>query len=339
MRVLVTGGTGFVGSHTVAALVAAGHDVRVLARSAQRVTPALRMHELDVAAVEVAVGDMTDEAAVRDAVSGCDAVIHSAAVYSYDPRDAQTMLSTNEKGTRTVLEAGLAAGAQRLVHVSSIVALCDHRRGTRITADSPLGDATSPYARSKRASDEVALRLQRDGAPVARCMPAAVVGPRDPADGETNLSLRNILRGTPPLFGSEAFAYCDVRDCAAVLVALAEGRGDRPAWFPPMGHVNAVDVLREVTGRRLPVLRSPSKVAYVASAPAEWAVARLPRSVPALQRGGLELFAADNRYDDEARFAELGVTRTPIHDSFRDTVRWLAETGAVSAKQAGLAAR
>ena len=338
MRVLVTGGTGFVGSHTAAALLGRGHEVRLLARSRQRVAAALGMHGLDVSAVEVADGDMTDAGAVAEAVSECQAVVHVAAVYSYDPRDAATMLSTNERGTRVVLEAGASAGASRLVHVSSIVSLCIRRPGTRVTADAPPGDLTGAYARSKRASDEVAVRLQREGAPVVRMMPAAVIGPTDPADGETNLSIRNILRGTPPLFASDKAAYCDVRDCAAVLASLAEGLGDRPAWLPPLSDVNAVDVLREVTGRRLPVLRMPSRLVYTMSAPAEWAVKPLPRSVPALQRGGVELFAGDNRFDDEGRFAELGVSRTPAHDSFRDTVRWLAATGAISAKQAGTAA-
>jgi len=81
--VLVTGGTGYVGSHSIAALTAAGHRVRVLARSPDRVAPALE--PLGVDGVETALGDVTDPAAVERALQGCDAVLHAASVFSMVP--------------------------------------------------------------------------------------------------------------------------------------------------------------------------------------------------------------------------------------------------------------
>jgi hypothetical protein len=84
MFVLVTGGTGYVGSNTIAALVAAGHRVRVLARSEQRVAAALA--PLGVDGVESVIGDVTDPDAVERALEDCEAVIHAASVFSMDPR-------------------------------------------------------------------------------------------------------------------------------------------------------------------------------------------------------------------------------------------------------------
>jgi hypothetical protein len=134
------------------------------------------------------------------------------------------------------------------------------------------------------------------------------------------------------------FAYCDVRDCAALGVALLDGRGDDvEAWMPPMANVNAVDVLSRVTGRRLPLLRTSSRATYAAMRPIDALVARAPRSVPGLAIAGLESFACANVYDDEGAFAALGVTRTPIDETFRDTVRWLHVRGQITAKQAGAA--
>jgi nucleoside-diphosphate-sugar epimerase len=88
MRVLVTGGTGFVGSHTVAALVNGGHQVRLLVRDRQRVAPAVAPLGLQPAELDTSVGDVTDLAVVNQAVAGCEAVVHAGSVYSLDSRDA-----------------------------------------------------------------------------------------------------------------------------------------------------------------------------------------------------------------------------------------------------------
>ena len=86
MRVAVTGGTGFVGSHTVAALRATGHDVRMLVRSPQRVHDALAPLGIDPHSVEVVPADVTDRRAVQAGFDGVDALIHAASVYSFDVR-------------------------------------------------------------------------------------------------------------------------------------------------------------------------------------------------------------------------------------------------------------
>jgi dihydroflavonol-4-reductase len=88
MRVLITGGTGFVGSHTVAALVEAGHQVRLLVRAAHRVAPAVVPLGLQAGDLDTIVGDVTDPAVVDQVVAGCQAVVHAGSVYSLDSRDA-----------------------------------------------------------------------------------------------------------------------------------------------------------------------------------------------------------------------------------------------------------
>ena len=86
MPVLVTGGTGFVGSHTVAALVEGGHEVRLLVRAVTGSPPPLAPLGLEAGNLEAVVGDVTDAAAVEQAVRGCEAVVHAGAVYSFDSR-------------------------------------------------------------------------------------------------------------------------------------------------------------------------------------------------------------------------------------------------------------
>ena len=108
MKVLVTGGTGFVGSHSVAALVARGHQVRLLVRSPDQVARSLS--PLGVADVESVVGDVTAPQPVEEAMAGCDAVLHAAAVYSVDPRAATRIRETNVRATEIVLGAAVRMG-------------------------------------------------------------------------------------------------------------------------------------------------------------------------------------------------------------------------------------
>jgi nucleoside-diphosphate-sugar epimerase len=161
VRVLVTGGTGFVGSHTVAALAAHGHDIRLLVRSPDRIAPALQPLGLD-ASVDYVVGDVTDRDSVERALDNCDAVIHAAAVYALDSRAYAEITRTNLRATETVLDAAVRKGCDPIVHVSSFVALAQ-RRAT-VTADSPLSRAGGDYVQSKVASEAVARGLQDAGA-------------------------------------------------------------------------------------------------------------------------------------------------------------------------------
>jgi dihydroflavonol-4-reductase len=123
MRVLVTGGTGFVGSHTVAALVQGGHEVRLLVRAVHRVAPAVAPLGLQAADLDIAVGDVTDPEAVQRAVQGCQAVVYAGSVYSFDTRAARRIRQVNVRGTDLVLGVAHRAGLDPIVYVSSVAAL------------------------------------------------------------------------------------------------------------------------------------------------------------------------------------------------------------------------
>src|SRR5262249_35754736 len=121
LLVLVTGGTGYVGSHSIAALVGAGHRIRVLARSPEKIPAAL--NPLGVDGVETAIGDVTEPPAVERALEGGDAVRHAASRCSLHPRRGEEMNSVNVRGTDIVLGAAHRLGLDPIVHVSSEVAL------------------------------------------------------------------------------------------------------------------------------------------------------------------------------------------------------------------------
>ena len=332
-KVLVTGGTGFVGSHAVAALAGAGHHVRLLVRRPDQVELSLR--PLGVEVSDVVVGDVLDERVVAQAVEGCDALVHAAAVFSLDARRAEEMLRTNMHATQLVLGRAVERGVGVAVHVSSTVALTRYGGGG---PDLPLGDVTAPYTQSKIASEVVARQMQEAGAPVVTIYPGAVYGPHDPYRGEQGERLRWILRGRFPFWPREGQHVVDARDVAAVIAAVL-GRREQPGrYVVPGHHVGGYEMfatVAEVTGRRLPHLVLPA----AALSPTGLLIDAVHRLLPSrwrypADREGIELIRRDTRFDDSAARTELGVQPMSFRQSIADTVRWMVESGRVPARQA-----
>jgi len=333
--VLVTGGTGYVGSHSIAALTAAGHRVRVLARSPDRVAPALE--PLGVDGVETAVGDVTDPPAVERALEGCDAVLHAASVFSMDPRKADEMQAVNVRGTDTVLGTAHRLGLDPIVHVSSELSLLPPKDGEVLTAGSRVKVPKVPYCRSKAESELVARKYQQLGAPVVSVMPAAVWGPQDPHFGEGVTLARNVLKKRFPMVMPGGMHITDVRDVAKVHAAVMEpGRG--PRSYMVAGHYLSMgDIIRTVadlTGRRIRFVTAPGVVLSAWGRLADAIQHRVKTRLP-WDYEGIWVLNCAARCDDSATHSELGVECRPIRETFEDTVRWLVQGGHVTAAEAG----
>jgi nucleoside-diphosphate-sugar epimerase len=336
VRILVTGGTGFVGSHTVAALVARGHDIRLLVRSPDRIAPALQPLGI-TEPVDHVVGDVTDRDSVERALDGCQAVVHAAAVYSLDSRAYRDIRRTNVRGAETVLATAVRHGCNPVVHVSSFVALLG--RGATATADSPLSTARGAYVRSKAASEAVARRLQRDGAPVVIVHPGGVLGPHDPHLGDQVQRLRNVLRGRYPAWPTGGYHQVDVREVATLHAAVLSPVTGPRRYIVPGHHVDGrtmYGTLRAVTGRRLRHLTLPARQMLPVARLASAAQRALPVHLP-VEYEGVLLHAYDTRCDDSPARDELGIHPRPLVETYRDTVRWLFRTGRLTARQAGAA--
>ncbi|WP_067815032.1 NAD-dependent epimerase/dehydratase family protein [Actinomadura kijaniata] len=333
MLVSVTGGTGFLGAHTVSSLVGRGHRVRLLARDERRVEPALGPLGVDRSAVEVVVGDVTDEAAVGRLVRGADAVLHAASVYSFDSRRRASMRRTNERGTEVVLGAARRLGADPVVHVSTFGVL-EPDGGRRVRADAPVGRPRECYLSTKAAAERIARRHRSRGAPVVITYPAALLGPDDPKLGDQTARLRNALRGLMPIWPLGGFPVGDVRDAAAFHADLfdAPGRGAERLLVPGrhMSTREYVATLRQVTGRRLPTVFLPARAVVPVGLLTD-AVQRVwPWHIPA-EYGAVHVSGRDLRVD-------VGPGPRPVTETFGDTVRWLHRAGLLSARQAGRAA-
>ena len=172
MTELVTGGTGFIGSHVAARLVEGGQAVRLLVRDAAKIArvPAL----IDTASLDVVVGDVTDRESVARALDGCTAVVHAAAHVSLAEREAARAEAVNVGGTRLVV-GGASERKLTTVYVSSVSVFgVGHER---VTINTPLTDGGGAYTRSKVTAERFVRELQEQGSAVSVVYPSGVLGP------------------------------------------------------------------------------------------------------------------------------------------------------------------
>ncbi len=333
MKVLITGGTGFVGSHTVAALIKQGHSVRLLVRSEDRVEPALSPHGVNPS--EVQVGDVTDRNAVTKALTGCEAVIHAANVFTFDPGRVETMNHVNQHGTELVLGEAVQAGLDPIVHVSSFVALLPS--DGPITPDSEVGTPEPAYSNSKAVADLIARRLQADGHPVVIIYPGSVWGPDDPYLGESAQLVKNALQGKMRVLNGGNLPISDVRDVAAALVAVLEPGGG-PRRYVVVGHNidfrAAIARVGELAGRNLWSIPVPHGVAIGTGRLADWARNRFGIE-PAISFEAPWLLANGDVAESSAAVHDLGIEFTPLDTTMLDTVVWLHRAGHITDRQAG----
>jgi dihydroflavonol-4-reductase len=336
VRVLVTGGTGFIGSHLVQALRLAGHEVVLLVRDPGRIPTALG--PLGVDGVAHVRGDVTDDASVSRALVSVDAVVHAAAAVSFEARRDAEMLESNVRGTSVVLEAASRVGVDPIVYLSSYFALLPAPGGT-ISADGPVGRLRGVYAASKAAAEAVARRSQQQGAPVVIVYPGSVLGPRDPRFGEAQHFVRSVLRSQVPLVPPGGLDIADVRDVAAAIAAIVDRRPGTTRYLMSGTFVSLRDLvaeLRRITGRRLVRIPVPAWMGGLAGQAAS-AANRLTGLHLPISTGAAEAVAAVRPGDDSAAAADLGFTPRPLHDTLHDTVRWLHEAGRLTRRQAGRA--
>jgi nucleoside-diphosphate-sugar epimerase len=331
---MVTGGTGFVGAHSVAALVDAGHDVRLLVRDASRIGAVLR--PLGVGPVDHVVGDMTDPRAVDQALDGCDAVLHAAGVVAIDRRRAE-LLDVNPRGTQIVIDAAVARRLDPIVHVSSVSALFTPAVD-RVHAELLPAPATSAYGRSKAAAETIVRRHQAAGAPVVCTYPGGVVGPpAGIAFGEMASAIVSTLRAGIIPTPDGAISIVDVRDVARVHAAVM-GPGTGPARYVCGGRflplTEYAALYRQITGRRFPVVPLPG-AALRATGRLVDALARVLPIDTVFTGDAMETLTRWRPTDDEPVADALGIRWRDPAETLSDAVRGLRAAGRVSARQAG----
>lgn len=310
MKVLVTGGTGYLGRASVRAYQAGGHQLVIFARTATR-------SGLPGTLVD---GDIRDRRAIERAAAGCDAIAHAAALVSIWRRRAADFDDVNVGGLRNVLAAATALKIPRVLYTSSFLAIPPRGRAAPLEAND--------YQRTKVAADRVADEAVAAGSPLVRVYPGVVYGPGAFTEGNLvgRLIADHLAGKLPGLVGPEQrWSYAYVDDVAAGhCAALERGRiGGRYA----LGGENApqrrvFEIVRDATGRRMP-RRIPYGVASMLGAAEELRV-RIAGGTPLITRGAVEIFRCDWSLDSAEAVSELGYTMTPLDAGVRTTIASIA---------------
>ncbi|ATA27506.1 dihydroflavonol-4-reductase [Mycobacterium lepraemurium] len=323
MRVLITGGTGFVGGWTAKAISDAGHSIRLLVRNPGKLHTSVAKLGVDVS--DFAVADITDRVAVREALQSCNAVVRSAALVATDPRQTAEMLA---QGAQNVLGQSVELGLDPIVHVSSFTALF-HPDLETLTADLPVIGGADGYGTSKAQVEIYARGLQDAGAPVNITYPGMVLGPPvGDQFGEAGEGVRAALQMHAIPGRSAAWLIVDVRDLAALHAALLEpGRGPRRytagGHRVPASHLAAL--LGEVAGTPMVAVSIPDTALRVAGALLDRAGRFLPFETP-FTWAGVQYYTQMPASDDSPSERELGITYRDSRQTLEDTFAALSAT-------------
>jgi dihydroflavonol-4-reductase len=333
MRALVTGGTGFVGSQVVRALLEDGVDVRVLARSGSD------RRALTDLPVEVVTGDLVDPASLKAPLQGVEVLYHVAADYRLWAPDPAVLYRVNVDGTRALLVAAGAAGVSRIVYTSSVGTLGLPHDGRPGTEETPvrLEDMVGDYKRSKFLAEREAEAAAARGLPVVIVNPSAPIGPWDWKPTPTGRMLVDYLKGRMLAYVDTGLNLVHVQDVArGHLLAAARGR---PGERYILGHGEGNLPLRAIferlapyTGIQAPRVRLPHRAALAIGAGAEW-VARFRGTEPAVARTAVRMAAKRMFFDPSKAVRELGLPQTPVDQALRDAVDWYWANGYASRRR------
>ncbi len=324
---LVTGATGFVGSHVASKLAGRGERVRVLVRRQAA------LKNLEGIPVEACAGDLTDPASLRRAMAGCRRLYHVAADYRLWAPDPAELYRNNVTGTRNVLEAAREAGVKRIVYTSTVGALKCPGNGHPSGEEAPveLQEMVGHYKRSKFLAEQEVLAAARGGLPVVIVNPSTPVGPRDVKPTPTGQMIVDFLNGRMPAYVDTGLNLIDVADAAeGHLLAMEKGRvGERYI----LGHRNLtlkeiLEMLARVTGLPAPQVQMPIGVALGwAALSTGWSA--LTRRPPRVSWEAVRISQKRMYFDSSKAVRELGLPQRPVEEALAAAVDWFRRHGYV----------
>lgn len=232
---VVTGGTGLVGENLLNLLCNESHadflhqdgrawpyrpQIRASYRDSSRIGSQKVLARQEQEAIEWMPCDLTRWGDIDRLVEGAELVFHCAALISYDPKDQEQLMRQNAQSTGRLVDACLAAGVRRLVHVSSIAALGPPRAGEPVNEDSPWNEKekSSVYGLSKFAAEMEIWRGQEEGLEVIVVNPSVILG-TGAMDSGSNQMFTKVRRGLK-FYSSGSLGIVDVRDVAKACLML-----------------------------------------------------------------------------------------------------------------------
>ena len=319
---LVTGGSGFIGRHVVAALRVRGEQVRVLDLAPPDDLPA------NVAFVP---GSILDPQSLDAAMANVRRVYHLAGIAKLWSRDRADFDRVNAGGTTAVLRAAAARGVERVIHCSTEAILLPKLRGREALIDETvqpaLADMPGPYTRSKLNAEQTVFAAVQDGLNAVIVNPTVPIGPGDRNLTPPAAMLAMFLNGQSPAYLDCVLNLVDVRDVAAGMVLAAE-RGRTGERYILGGDNVALRellaLLERISGRPMPKRAVPGWLALASAMVTEWTADVLTSRTPAATREGVRLALRSGPFDSRKARDELGYAPRPLADALADAVQWLS---------------
>lgn len=325
MTTLVTGASGFVGSHVARALVGRGACVRVLLRASSDT------RALEGLNVERAIGDLRDVATLESALRGVRRVFHLAADYRLWARDTREIYESNVTGTRNLLEASRRAGVERFVYTSTVATMAVPR-GDDLPSESTharLTEMIGHYKRSKFLAEQEALQAAAAGMHVVVVNPTAPVGPGDWKPTPTGRVIVDFLNGRMPAYVDTGLNIVAVEDVAAGHLMAAERGRSGERYILGARNLTLREILESLaraTGLPMPRVKLPHAVAMAAGY-ADHLVSRILRCEPRIPLEGVRMARHKMFVDCTRAPRELGFAPGPPEAALRRAVEWYQANG------------
>jgi dihydroflavonol-4-reductase len=326
-RILVTGGTGFIGQHLVSALVAHGRKVRVLDR---------RPPVCVVPGVEYVSGSVLDSALVDETLRDTDEVYHLAGLPGMWLPKKSDFHAVNFQGTEMVIAAARKRGVARFLHCSTESILF---RPASLQDDSSERSLLPPqqmpgvYTRSKMLAEQSAAQAAAAGFPLVIGTPTMPIGPHDHNLTPPTAMLRQFLHGRVQMYLDFIVNMVDVRDVAAGLILTME-RGQIGHRYILGGESislkNILKLMATISGRRTPAIPVPGKIAEAAAAMLEFVSDHITHRPPSGTAEGVRIALRATKLSIEKAQKELGYAPRPIEPALRDTIAYLLRTPEMS---------
>ncbi|MCK6516230.1 NAD-dependent epimerase/dehydratase family protein [Myxococcota bacterium] len=334
MKVVVTGGTGFIGANVVRLLLKRGDEVTCLVRSS---SPGLCLEGLPVTLNNT---KLTDAEGLRRVLHGADEVYHLAGVFDPSPQGAALMAEVHVKATAALGEAALAAGVGRFVVCSSSITVGFGDRENPGDEDTPIADLDAVYGKTgplrayhdtKAEAEALAVQLAGRGLGAVIVNPDYIIGPWDikPTSGALIVTM---AKGWLPVYPRGGKCFQSAEDCAlGHLLAAKHGQPGRRYLLGAhnLSYREFMGVVAEVLGVRPPVLPMPRRLGELAGL-----VGALGSRYDAHRFAGLDRYVlramAQTRYRSGRRAEdELGVPVSPIRDAVEAAVAWFRGQGMI----------
>lgn len=326
MIIAVTGANGHVGVNLCNSLINLGHTVRALTHQHKN-----GLHNIPV---EIVAGDILDKTTLPDLVEGADVVFHLAAKISIMGDPDGSVQKVNIEGTRNILDAARRHKVGKLIHFSSIHAICQHPANEILDETRPLVNHNGfSYDRSKAESERLVMETARSGYNALVLSPTAIIGPTDHEPSLIGQAVSDIYNRKIPSLVPGGYNWVDIRDVVnAAINAIEKGRSGEKYLLS--GHWHSLKEFSAIVGMIigkdtvttvLPMWLARTGLPFIT------AYSKLSGKKPVYTSESLTIISEGNRMISNLKAQrELDFNPRPLESTIRDFIHWLKETGRIN---------